>query len=74
LKEAEAEIKRREEVKAAVETGGETSLSDILAGIAINPTKKAKAEARKASPTAVGQLSAKQAAKVAPRAKPQAHA
>jgi hypothetical protein len=74
LREAEAELKRREEVKAAVETGGETSLSDILSGIAINPTKKAKAEARKASPAAAGQLSAKQASKVAPRTKPQAHA
>lgn len=80
IDEAKAELQRREEAKAQIETAGEVPLSSILAGIAINPTKKAKAETaaakKKASakPKAEGQLSAKQAGKVAPRAKPQAQA
>lgn len=77
IEAAEAEIKRREEAKAQIEGTPDTPLASILAGIAINPTKKAKAEEAKAKrkasakPSAAGQLSAKQAGKVAPRAKPQ---
>ncbi len=77
IEAAEAELKLREEAKAQIEGAADAPLSSILAGIAINPDKKVKAEAAAAKkkadkkPSASGQLSAKQAAKVAPRARPQ---
>lgn len=78
VEQAKEEIAKREAIKSGVEAEAPSTIADIMAMVKINPDKKAKAEAAaekrkaKAKPKAEGQLSAAQAKRVAPRAKPQA--